>query len=113
MQQNRQATAEKRIWKVYRRLARSVTDQEGYGGNLDHDGYFHDWKLRMFTSDFGEVSISAQNNDLLVVFFLDEQATLQAHQPVDNDTLEILAGCFERAKWVDRLSHLRGGDIGR
>ena len=57
------------LYEIYERLLDSVTDAEGFGGPVAHVADVDGWRLRISTSDFGDLLVSARKQGEPIVAF--------------------------------------------
>lgn len=101
-------SAGKRLHAVYRRLLATVTDEDGYGGPVAHIAEAHGWSLRIATSDFGDLLVSARKDERVVGFECLPDATWGAvYRGTKPDDIEWLADYAEAADWQDTIDRRR------
>ncbi len=100
-------SAAARLYAVYDRLLASITDDEGFGGPVAHTATVDGWKLRIATSDFGDLLVSGRSEERITGYEAHDgpggvqwTAVYRDSRPGD---LDMLADLMDRAVWTDTI----------
>ena len=101
-------TTAERLYAVYEKLLASIVDDEGFGGPVAHTATVDGWKLRVATSDFGDLLVSGRSEDRITGYEAHDgpdgiqwTAVYRDSRPGD---LEMLADLMDRAVWIDTIA---------
>lgn len=101
-------TSAQRIYAVYEKLLDSVLNDEGFGGPVAHTANVDGWKLRIATSDFGDLLVSGRHERGRICGYEahgdreNVEWTAVYRDTLPND-LDMLADICGRAVWTDTI----------